>query len=82
MASPFEIILTIIVLSFWFVFPLGMFLSVSHVDKNTDQIVRLGAHRHFPDSAADRPSRDKKTQKFEVKSQSKVHVAFRRWVRH
>lgn len=42
-----EIILTIIVLSFWFIFPIGMFMSVSHVDKNTDQIVRLEKHRHY-----------------------------------
>lgn len=41
-----DMILTIIVLSFWFIFPIGMFLSVSHVDKNTDQIVRLGHLRH------------------------------------
>jgi hypothetical protein len=41
-------ILTIVVLSFWFIFPLAMFLSVSHVDKNTDQVVRLGRLRHGP----------------------------------
>lgn len=41
-----DMILTIIVLSFWFLFPIGMFLSVSHVDKNTDQVVRLGHLRH------------------------------------
>ena len=29
------------VLALWFVFPLGMFLSFSHVDKNTDQIIHL-----------------------------------------
>jgi hypothetical protein len=46
MGSPVEIILTVIVLSFWFLFPIGMFLSVSHVDKNTDQIIRLGHRRH------------------------------------
>jgi hypothetical protein len=44
MASTIEMILTIIGLSFWFLFPIGMFLSVSRVDKNTDQIVRLEHH--------------------------------------
>lgn len=42
-----EIILTIVVLSFWFLFPIGMFLSVSHVDKNTDQIIQFDHHRHW-----------------------------------
>lgn len=41
-----DIILTIVVLSFWFLFPIGIFLSVAHVDKNTDQVVRLDKLRH------------------------------------
>lgn len=41
-----DMILTVVVLSFWFLFPIGMFLSVSHVDKNTDQIIRLDHLRH------------------------------------
>lgn len=41
MGSTIEVILTIIGLSFWFLFPIGMFISVSKVDKNTDQIIRL-----------------------------------------
>ncbi len=48
-----DMILTIVVLSFWFLFPIGMFLSVSHVDKNTDQIIRLDKLRH--DSVEDKP---------------------------
>lgn len=44
MGSTIEIILTIIAMSFWFLFPIGMFISVSKVDKNTDQIVRLEHH--------------------------------------
>lgn len=28
-----DLILTIVVLSFWFLFPIGMFLAVSHLDK-------------------------------------------------
>jgi hypothetical protein len=41
-----EIVLTIVGISFWILFPIGMFLSVSHVDKNTDQVVRLEHLRH------------------------------------
>lgn len=51
-----EMILTIVVLSFWFLFPIGMFLSVSHVDKNTDQIIQLGHHRHW---SSDIPGEEK-----------------------
>ena len=48
MENTVEIVLTIIGLSFWILFPIGMFLSVAHVDKNTDQVVRLNKLRHFP----------------------------------
>ena len=48
MGSTIEVILTIIAMSFWILFPIGMFISVSHVDKNTDQVVRLGHLRHEP----------------------------------
>lgn len=48
-----DIILTVVVLSFWFLFPIGIFLSVAHVDKNTDQVVRLDKLRH--DSTEARP---------------------------
>lgn len=41
-----DMILTFVVLSFWFLFPIGMFLSVSHLDKITDQIIRLDHLRH------------------------------------
>lgn len=43
-----EMILTIIALSFWILFPIGMFISVSKLDKNTDQVVRLEHLRHDP----------------------------------
>lgn len=48
-ASTGEIVLTIFFMSFWFLFPIGIFLSVSHVDKNTDQIIRLKSLRHSPE---------------------------------
>jgi hypothetical protein len=41
-----DIILVIAVLSFWILFPVGIFWSMSHVDKNTDQIIRLDQLRH------------------------------------
>ncbi|WPU66921.1 hypothetical protein [Peredibacter starrii] len=47
MGNTLEIILTIIAMSFWILFPIGMFLSVSRVDKNTDQIIRLEHHEQY-----------------------------------
>ncbi len=49
MGNTLEIVLTIIGLSFWFLFPIGMFLSVSRLDKNTDQVVRLEKLRQYDD---------------------------------
>ncbi len=34
-----ELILTTIVLSFWFLFPIGMFLAISYKDNHTEQFV-------------------------------------------
>lgn len=45
MGNTLEIVLTILGLSFWFLFPIGMFLAVSRIDKNTDQVVRLEKYR-------------------------------------
>ena len=47
MGSTLEMVLTIIGLSFWILFPIGMFLSVSHVDKNTDQVIQLDKLKHY-----------------------------------
>lgn len=41
MGNIIEVTLTILALSFWILFPVGIFLSVSRVDKNTDQVIRL-----------------------------------------
>ncbi len=41
MGSAIEVVLTIIGISFWILFPIGMFLSVGHIEKNTDQLIRL-----------------------------------------
>lgn len=49
MGNTLEIIFVVIAMSFWILFPIGIFLSVSHVDKNTDQIVRLESLRHEPE---------------------------------
>ena len=75
-ASTLDIILTVIVLSFWFIFPIGMFLSVSHVDKNTDQIIRLGHLRHAPENAVPR-SRRQEGRKIVARPHA---VHFRRWI--
>lgn len=49
MGNALEIIFVVLAMSFWILFPIGIFLSVSHVDKNTDQIVRLESLRHKPE---------------------------------
>ena len=36
---PLQMILTTIVLSFWFLFPVGMFLAISYMDNHSDQFV-------------------------------------------
>lgn len=41
-----DLFIVIPVLALWLVFPLGMFLSFSHVDKNTDQIIHFNKIRH------------------------------------
>jgi hypothetical protein len=56
MGSTIEVVLTIIGLSFWILFPIGMFLSVSRVDKNTDQVVRLHQEEHREESEEALPS--------------------------
>ncbi len=48
MENTIEVIFTIIGLSFWILFPIGIFLSVSRLDKNTDQITRLDHLRYNP----------------------------------
>lgn len=46
MGHPMEVLFVIGCLSLWVLFPIGIFLSVSHVDKNTDQVIRLEKLRH------------------------------------
>jgi hypothetical protein len=48
MGNDWEVAFTIFVLALWILFPAGMFFSMSHVDKNTDQIIRLEKLRHSP----------------------------------
>ncbi len=47
MHSPLEIILTVVVLGFWFLFPIGMFIAIFRLDKNSDQLVQLGRYKQF-----------------------------------
>lgn len=77
-----DMILTIIVLSFWFLFPIGIFLSVSHIDKNTDQIIRLGHLRHHPVSKASskespEPSYERPVGKKKTYPKHKWQVSYR-----
>ncbi len=79
MGSTIEVILTIIGMSFWFLFPIGMFLSVSRLDKNTDQVVRLEHLRHGPVEAG--TARSEKVP--EYKHHFDWHhpiINFRRWL--
>lgn len=48
MGNEWEVVFTIFILSFWILFPVGMFLSMNHVDKNTDQVIQLEKIRHLP----------------------------------
>jgi hypothetical protein len=84
MGSPLEIILTVVVLSFWFLFPIGMFLSVSHVDKNTDQIIRLGKHRHDSIKPEEKKIAQEATrQERGIRhKQLRPHYQFKRWSHH
>jgi|GEM_PF-3028640 len=83
-SSTFEVVLTIFLMSFWFLFPIGMFLSVSRVDKNTDQIVRLEHHEHYPEEETT-PTEVEETQKVFRPVPFDWHhpiIYFRRWLQH
>lgn len=82
MGSTIEVVLTIIGLSFWILFPIGMFLSVSHIDKNTDQVVRLEHLRHHPvDSEPAYNKREEVYQPIPFDWHHPIHF-FRRWLEH
>lgn len=76
MGSTLEVVLTILAMSFWILFPIGMFLSVSRLDKNTDQIVRLENLR--ASSTGDGGDR------FRVETFDWHHpiLYFKRWLQH
>ncbi len=77
-----EVILTIIAMSFWILFPIGMFISVSHLDKNTDQVVSLGRLRHNPATTpAYRKTRTEKTEKRPLDWHHPI-LNFKRWLHH
>jgi hypothetical protein len=61
MGNTLEVILTIIAMSFWILFPIGMFMSVSRLDKNTDQVVKLEHLRTGPveEEKSQKPIRDR-----------------------
>lgn len=41
MASSLEIIATLCVFAMWLLFPIGIFLSVARIDRDTDQVQRF-----------------------------------------
>lgn len=79
MGSTIEVILTIIALSFWFLFPIGMFISVSKLDKTTDQVVRLDHLR--PEAAERRESRRPVFQPVRFDWHHPI-LYFRQWLQH
>jgi hypothetical protein len=68
-------------MSFWFLFPLGMFISVSKLDKNTDQVVRLEHHETGP---LEEKNGQRTQPAFEPVPFDWHHpiVFFRRWLQH
>ena len=76
MGSTLEVILTIVAMSFWILFPIGMFLSVSRLDKNTDQVVRLENLRAT--------STGEHRNRYRVERFDWHHpvIYFRRWLQH
>lgn len=72
-----EVVLTIIGMSFWILFPIGMFLSVSRVDKNTDQIIRLEHLEHHTVEEKVRPAPVYEKQHFDWHHPI---INFRRWL--
>lgn len=82
MENLFEVVLTVVVLAFWILFPIGMFLSVSHVDKNTDQIIHLEKHRHYSEIPEEFNKENLKKRKT-YKSRFNWHhpvASFRHWL--
>lgn len=81
MGSTIEIILTIIGLSFWFLFPIGMFISVSKVDKNTDQVIQLNHVKQEQTVADDRTPIPPVFRPVPFDWHHPI-IYFRRWLQH
>lgn len=79
MGSTIEVILTIIAMSFWILFPIGMFLSVSKLDKNTDQVVRLENLRQ-PIESGSKVRKEEPIPLFEHFDWHHPIINFRRWL--
>jgi hypothetical protein len=79
MGSTIEIILTIIAMSFWILFPIGMFISVGKLDKNTDQVVRLDHLRHDSVELKNKPREQFHPVQFDWHHPI---LYFRRWLLH
>lgn len=81
MGSAIEMILTVIALSFWILFPIGMFISVSHVDNNTDQIVRLDHLKHLDETPEEKSRPLPEYQPVPFDWHHPI-LYFRRWLQH
>jgi hypothetical protein len=42
MGSPIEVAFVIVAMSLWFVFPVGLFIAMNHIDRSVDGVVQLG----------------------------------------
>lgn len=47
MGNPWEVAFVIGVLAFWVLFPMGIFISVGKLDKNTNQLEVLARRHRF-----------------------------------
>jgi hypothetical protein len=81
-SSTFEVVLTIFLMSFWFLFPIGMFLSVSNVDTNTDQIIRLGHHEHNQEEEVEEVEENQNVFRPIPFDWHHPIIFFRRWLEH
>ncbi|MGE3610139.1 MAG: hypothetical protein AB7I27_11170 [Bacteriovoracaceae bacterium] len=72
------VVFAIIGMALWVLFPIGMFISVSHVDKNTDQIIRLGHLRHYSEPDPEFNQRPSK----KIKMRKPYFAFFHRKIRH
>jgi hypothetical protein len=42
MGNPIEVAFVVVAMSLWFVFPVGLFIAMNHIDRSVDGVVKLG----------------------------------------